>query len=50
MVELVSFAPFKSVAHALENANDVSEGAIVMRTWHLTHHAILTRFSQYRYP
>ena len=26
MVTLVSFSPFKSAAHALENANDVSEG------------------------
>lgn len=26
MVELKSFLPFKSAAHALENANDVSEG------------------------
>jgi nucleolar protein 56 len=27
VVQLVSFSPFKSAAHALENANDVSEGA-----------------------
>jgi NOP5NT (NUC127) domain len=27
MVSLVSFSPFKSAAHALENANDISEGA-----------------------
>jgi nucleolar protein 56 len=27
MVSLVSFAPFKSAANALENINDVSEGA-----------------------
>ena len=26
MVELISFSPFKSAAHALENANDISEG------------------------
>lgn len=26
MVNLISFAPFKSAAHALENANDISEG------------------------
>ena len=26
MVNLISFSPFKSAAHALENANDVSEG------------------------
>jgi nucleolar protein 56 len=26
MVELVSFAPFQGAAHALENANDISEG------------------------
>jgi len=26
MVSLVSFSPFKSAAHALENANDISEG------------------------
>ncbi|KAI0263973.1 Nop-domain-containing protein [Gloeopeniophorella convolvens] len=28
MVSLVSFSPFKSAAHALENANDVSEGTV----------------------
>ncbi|RUP49830.1 hypothetical protein BC936DRAFT_141337, partial [Jimgerdemannia flammicorona] len=28
MVKLKSFAPFKSAAHALENANDVSEGVV----------------------
>lgn len=28
MVNLLSFSPFKSAAHALENANDVSEGMI----------------------
>jgi nucleolar protein 56 len=27
MVTLLSFSPFKTAAHALENANDVSEGA-----------------------
>lgn len=27
MVNLLSFSPFKNAAHALENANDVSEGA-----------------------
>lgn len=26
MVTLISFSPFKSAAHALENANDISEG------------------------
>lgn len=26
MVSLLTFSPFKSAAHALENANDVSEG------------------------
>lgn len=26
MVELRSFVPFKSAAHALENINDISEG------------------------
>lgn len=26
LVQLKSFAPFKDAAHALENANDVSEG------------------------
>jgi len=26
MVSLISFSPFKNAAHALENANDVSEG------------------------
>ena len=29
MVNLLSFAPFKSAAHALENANDISEGELV---------------------
>ena len=29
MVQLVSFAPFKNAAHALENANDVSEGTFL---------------------
>lgn len=28
LVKLVSFSPFKNAAHALENANDVSEGPI----------------------
>ena len=28
MVELVSFAPFKGAAQALENANDISEGLV----------------------
>jgi hypothetical protein len=28
MVQLLSFAPFKSAAQALENANDISEGAL----------------------
>ncbi|KAJ7582914.1 hypothetical protein C8J56DRAFT_236083 [Mycena floridula] len=28
MVTLVSFSPFKSAAHALENANDISEGIV----------------------
>ena len=31
MVSLLSFSPFKSAAHALENANDVSEGAYIHR-------------------
>ncbi len=26
MVNLLSFSPFKTAAHALENANDISEG------------------------
>ena len=29
MVSLMSFAPFKNAAQALENANDISEGAII---------------------
>lgn len=29
MVTLVSFFPFKSAAHALENANDISEGSFI---------------------
>ena len=28
MVSLTSFSPFKSAAHALENANDISEGML----------------------
>ncbi|KAF2099981.1 Nop domain-containing protein [Rhizodiscina lignyota] len=28
MVELVSFAPFQGASHALENANDISEGIV----------------------
>ncbi|THH04947.1 hypothetical protein EW145_g5150 [Phellinidium pouzarii] len=28
MVQLLSFSPFKNAAHALENANDVSEGVL----------------------
>jgi len=28
LVKFVSFAPFKNAAHALENTNDVSEGAL----------------------
>ncbi len=31
MVSLLSFSPFKNAAHALENANDVSEGAQMHR-------------------
>jgi nucleolar protein 56 len=27
MVNLMSFSPFKTAAHALENINDISEGA-----------------------
>jgi nucleolar protein 56 len=30
MVSLVSFSPFKSAAHALENANDISEGMFLI--------------------
>lgn len=32
MVTLVSFSPFKSAAHALENSNDVSEGVYISRS------------------
>ena len=28
IVNLLSFSPFKSAAHALENANDISEGVL----------------------
>ena len=28
MVNLLSFSPFKNAAHALENANDISEGQL----------------------
>ena len=31
MVSLLSFSPFKNAAHALENANDVSEGPQIPR-------------------
>jgi nucleolar protein 56 len=31
MVSLLSFSPFKNAAHALENANDVSEGPHIHR-------------------
>ena len=30
MVSLMSFSPFKSTAQALENANDISEGEILL--------------------
>lgn len=30
MVSLVSFSPFKSAAHALENSNDISEGQFLL--------------------
>lgn len=30
MVSLSSFSPFKSAAHALENANDISEGQFLL--------------------
>jgi nucleolar protein 56 len=30
MVSLVSFSPFKTAAHALENANDISEGVYTL--------------------
>jgi nucleolar protein 56 len=29
MVSLLSFSPFKNAAHALENSNDISEGALI---------------------
>lgn len=32
MVNLLSFSPFKSAAHALENANDISEGELYMKS------------------
>ena len=35
MVSLMSFAPFKNAAHALENANDISEGAFI--SWAADH-------------
>ena len=31
MVSLLSFSPFKNAAHALENANDISEGPQIHR-------------------
>ena len=39
IVNLLSFSPFKSAAHALENANDVSEGA---KTLYITSNSLLT--------
>lgn len=33
IVKLVSFAPFKNAAHALENTNDISEGSICKSNW-----------------
>jgi nucleolar protein 56 len=38
MVSLVSFSPFKSAANALENANDISEGAFNLLSVHLVSH------------
>jgi nucleolar protein 56 len=39
MVSLVSFSPFKSAANALENANDISEGAFIIAALsHLVSH------------
>lgn len=36
MVQLISFSPFKSAAHALENANDISEGEpFILGTFHV---------------
>jgi nucleolar protein 56 len=36
LVKLVSFSPFKNAAHALENANDVSEGPISPSFWEVS--------------
>lgn len=39
VVSLTSFSPFQSAAHALENANDVSEGS----GFHCTHTSLTQR-------
>lgn len=39
MVQLISFSPFKSAAHALENANDVSEGVLCLVLSDVLHNA-----------
>ena len=41
MVSLLSFSPFKSAAHALQNANDISEGKhlyCISRIWSNKYH------------
>jgi len=47
MVSLISFAPFKSAAQALENANDVSEGA---RSFFFAFIHLLNGQGRYRNP
>lgn len=46
MVNLLSFTPFKSAAHALENANDISEGASPLCCALLCHDLVSPRYSQ----
>ena len=46
MVSLMSFSPFKSAAQALENINDISEGAYRTIYW-LVNVLILTKITRY---
>ena len=48
VVKLVSFAPFKSAAHALDNINSISEGTFIFEALLLTHqpkHLFQLRYS-----
>ena len=43
MVSLVSFAPFQSAAHALENMNDISESTSSIRPMYQCEYIVLMR-------